>query len=66
MRYELRVTAYDAMDEVWISGVLMSKGHAAEGEPLTVLHFLTQVRGTGETDPRRWTQDALVALLEAV
>jgi hypothetical protein len=66
MRYELRVTAYDALDEIWVSAVLMSTEHAGEGGPRAVLHYLTQVRGTGETDPRVWMRDALLALLEDV
>jgi len=34
-------------------------------EPSTVvLHVNSTVEGTGETDPREWLRDALVALLE--
>ena len=66
MRYELRVNAYDALDEVWVSATLLSTEPASPELARVVHHFLTTVRGTGETDPRLWTRDALLALLEEV
>jgi len=66
MRYELRVTAYDALDEVWVSAALLSTGNDEAEAPRVVHHWLSTVRGTGEVDPRLWSRDALLALLEDI
>ena len=66
MRYEARLTAYDLLDTVAVATLLRSTEPGEESEPSVVLHYLTQVRGTGETDPRVWLRDALLALLEDI
>jgi hypothetical protein len=64
MRYELRVSAYDVMDTIWINCVITSTDSLEKSPPTTVMHIAHQVQGIGESDPRGWLQDVLVALLE--
>ena len=63
-RFELRVLAYDVMDQVHVGVVIRDMetavDHSAEWIPLVS----TSVQGIGETDRRAWVQDALVAALE--
>lgn len=66
MRYELRLTAYDVMDEVWVSTSLHETRDMPTRPSRAVLHWQVSVRGTGEQDPTQWTRDALVAALEAL
>ena len=64
MRYELRVTAYDCLDQIVISTVLSGSSDnlsPTSGESL-VLH--SSIRGTGQLEPREWARDALLAALE--
>lgn len=66
MRYEMRLTAYDMLDSVVCSLVLLS---TEQPDPIrweTVLSTATTIQGTGESDPREWARDALVATLEAL
>lgn len=59
------VHAFDCLGTVHIAvTVHQSEGH---GDPNSlVLQQSTTVEGTGETDPREWLRDALVAMLEAL
>lgn len=66
MRYEMRVHAYDVMDQVqWTVTVY---GPALEGSVTTerVLWRGESFDGTGESDPARWAADVLVAALETL
>lgn len=66
MRYELRLTAYDVMDQVWVSTTL----HLTEDTPGAtahpVLHWQSAAPGTGSTDPRVWARDALLTAMEDI
>lgn len=64
MRYEARVTAYDVMDQVWVGVTVHSQEDVLSTGSSVVLHMSEQVTGVGESDPREWLRDVLVALLE--
>lgn len=66
MRYELRVTAYDVMDNVSVTGYLVATSDSPDTPPKVVLNRTTTLIGTGESDPSQWTTDALVGLLETL
>lgn len=66
MMYIATVNAYDVLSTVHVHlHVRAFPDHPADA-PSSVLECTTAVPGTGETDPRLWAQDALVALLEAL
>jgi len=66
MRYELRLTAYDVMDQVQVTLSLFDTSRADLPGAGPVLHTVSLVRGMGEDSPSRWTIDALVAALETL
>lgn len=66
MRYELRLTAYDVMDQVWVS-MSLHQSPDTPGQPSApLLHWIGQAQGTGESDPRQWAIDALLTAVEEV
>lgn len=64
MRYELRVTAYDVMDQVFIALVLVGQESTETRMSVPPLTRTGSVAGIGETDGPEWARDALVAALE--
>lgn len=58
--------AYDVMDTVTITAIVRSVPGTGETPAETVLRATTTLSGVGETDPREWLVDILVALLESV
>lgn len=66
MRYELRLTAYDVMDQVHIAGTLYGTQEGPSDVRLPALMWTTAIRGTGQLDPAQWTTDTLIAALEAL
>lgn len=66
MRYEVRLSGYDVLDQIWVTLTLHSQQDVAEGIGSALVHVSTTVLGTGEADPREWTRDVLVAALEAL
>lgn len=64
MRYEAHVTAFDVMDQVHVAVVVKCQQSVAEGHPMEILTFCTDVQGEGIDSPTLWLRDALVALLE--
>lgn len=64
MRYELRMTAYDMLDQVCVALVIWSQPDADVTGQVPVLKAATTVRGSGESDPSAWARDALVSALE--
>jgi hypothetical protein len=66
MRYFASVYAYDVMDQVSITVAIRSQGDTPETPITTELTIATTVPGTGESDPRKWAMDALVAALETL
>lgn len=66
MRYELRLTAFDMLDQVHVVLTLVDSGSDYPVTYTTVLSRATTVRGEGESDPSRWARDALIAALETL
>lgn len=66
MRYELRLTAYDCMDTVHIAGTLSMTTQGPSEVSTPALSWTTSIPGTGQSDPREWTTDSLLAALEAL
>ena len=66
MRYEARMSAYDVMDQIWVTVSLHSQQDVAAGIGTALVHVSTQVAGTGESAPLEWLRDALVSALEAL
>lgn len=65
-RLEMRLSAYDCMDQVVIS-IRVWEVPDAEDIPTSWESLAsTTIQGTGETDRRAWVSDALVAALEAL
>ena len=64
MRYELRMHAYDVMDEVWLALVVVGQESTGSHTLGPLLTRTSTVRGTGEDDVSEWARDALVAALE--
>lgn len=60
------VHAYDALGTVQISAVVREHLAGEEWQITDVFSCATAVDGVGETDPRRWLRDALVALAETL
>lgn len=66
MYYVATVHAYDVMGEIQVGGkVRLYEGSLADGSRIA-FECTTTFQGTGESDPRRWLEDALVGLLEAM
>lgn len=65
-RLEMKVTAYDVLDQVSVVVVCRRTDdfgiHEEAWVPMAVTHF----QGEGQTDRREWVQDALIAALEAL
>ena len=66
MRYEARVTAYDMLDQVCVAVVVWETDPDPLTKPEVVLRIATAVPGEGETDPRTWARDALLAAVETL
>jgi hypothetical protein len=66
MRYELRLTAYDMLDQVHVSVWLSTLTEDDPPQHRAVGAYAATVAGSGESDPSVWTRDALVAALEAL
>lgn len=66
MRYEARITAFDLLDQVHVALVVVDTSRPAEEGARTVLTLVDTLQGEGVSDPREWTRDALVSLLEAL
>ena len=66
MRYEMRLTAYDMLDSVVLSLILLDTADRPPEHWETRLALARTIRGEGVSDPREWARDALVAMLEAL
>lgn len=66
MRFEATITAYDVMDQVMVAYTLRERPDNPEAPTLIVLRGVSTVRGEGQSDPREWLSDALVAALETL
>ena len=66
MRYELRVTAYDVLDQIHVGVHVWGVPDTTEGTPREDLSVTTTLAGEGESDIREWALSAIVAALEAL
>jgi len=66
MRYELRLTAYDALDQVYVSTALYLSQDRPSKSQRPILVWQSSLPGTGQSDPREWAIDALLTALEDV
>lgn len=66
MRYELRLTAFDMLDQVHIAGTVYMTTDRPGEVSRPVLTWTTTVRGTGQSDLIPWTTDSLIAAMEAL
>lgn len=66
MRYELRLNAYDALDQVIITLQVYGPGLEGSVGAERVLWRGESFQGTGESDPACWARDALVAAIESL
>jgi hypothetical protein len=64
MRYELRLTAYDMMEDVLVSVELFERGDKPKDPTERVLGTSVQFRGTGSTEATAWIRTALERLLQ--
>ena len=65
MLYIASVNAYDVMSSQQVTALVRVFPDNPEERPSIVYECTTTVPGTGESDPRQWLVDVLVALLEA-
>jgi hypothetical protein len=66
MRYELRLTAYDMLDQICVSAVVDGTPDAP-GMPIErVLVRSAQAQGTGRSEATVWTREALETMLRAL
>lgn len=66
MRYDMRVTAYDVMDQVTTVVCVYSTLDLPGARPALVLQRVTTEPGTGEPEHSAWARDALVQALESL
>jgi hypothetical protein len=66
MRYELRVTAFDMLDQIHITTTLWRSSDTLGEHPRPVLQTTETVQGTGQPDPRHWAIHALATALESL
>lgn len=66
MHYTATINAWDVMDTVHVTATVRATPGIGETPPERALSASTTVSGVGETDPREWLVDVLVALLESV
>lgn len=66
MRYELRMTAYDMLDQVHVGALCYMTPDDPNEQSAVVLAWSTTFPGTGIQGARDWSQEALIATLEAL
>jgi hypothetical protein len=64
MRYELRLTAYDCLDNIVVAWTLTASDASDPPQRQAILSGHESLRGVGEDDPSAWIRDALVMALE--
>ena len=68
MYFTASVHAYDVMSMVRVSWTVTDWEAGPDGRPTstTLVSGHTDVQGSGESSPREWLKDALVACLESL
>jgi hypothetical protein len=66
MRYELRLTAFDMLDEVHVGGSCYMTPDDPSEPRAKVWASSTSVPGEGCTEATDWIREALIAMLEAL
>lgn len=66
MRYELRLTAYDMLDQVCVSAMVYETPDRPDCPIELVVTKSVQVQGEGTETATEWTREALIAMLEAL
>jgi hypothetical protein len=66
MRYELRLTAYDALDLVIVTAVVTGTLELPGAPTEKVLVRSAQAQGKGTTEATVWTREALEVMLAAL
>lgn len=66
MRYELRLTAYDMLDQVQITAIVDGCLEGPGAPIQRVLVRSVQAQGKGTESATEWTREALAAMLQAL
>lgn len=66
MRYELRLTAYDALDQVVVTAYVVGTLDLPGAPTEKVLVRSAQAQGKGTSEATEWTREALEVMLEAL
>lgn len=66
MRYELRVTGFDMLDQVNVAVVILESSSMPQLSTKVLETRVSTERGTGESDPLQWARDCLVQALESL
>jgi len=66
MRYELKINAYDVMDQVVVMTSLWVDSQMDEVRHEVLLTRHLTLGGVGRDDPGEWLSDVLVALIETL
>lgn len=66
MRYETEIRAYDVLDQIWIAARVWQMSDADPGRSEVLVSVGISTAGEGESDPRVWLRDTLVALVETL
>jgi hypothetical protein len=65
MRYDAEIRVFDMLDQVMVNVRLWSTDGLSHEPPALQLQQQVLLPGVGESDPRQWLVDSLVALLES-
>lgn len=65
MRYELRLTAYDCLDQIQVVLTVHTTAPDAP-EPVVCLRRVVTCQGTGIDLPHEWARDALISAVETL
>lgn len=66
MRYEAEFHAFDMLDQIHLTVRVWGADGALVQERQVAYQVTDTIPGQGESDPREWLKDALVAMLEAI
>ena len=66
MWFSTTVHAYDVLEDVHVTASVRMRDDDGTGHAYSEFGCTTTFQGTGETDPKEWLKDALVALLETL